>query len=96
MDPLALISIALMAVALLVVGVALGATVLWRLDHLPTLPPPLPAWVAVSWGAGVFAWSAALFVAGQWPTAAGTLALTAIVGLASLRGRFANGRSAGD
>lgn len=66
-----LIIVGLMAAALLLIAVAFGAAIMWRLVNLPKLPPPLPLWVSALFLLATGAWLAAGVIAEAWLLAAG-------------------------
>jgi energy-converting hydrogenase Eha subunit A len=59
-------SLLLGGLALLLLATALGATVMWRMVHLPRQPPALPVWVSSLLVAGGVLSIGATVIAGQW------------------------------
>ena len=85
-----LVAIGLTMLALILMGLALGASIMWRLVNLPKMPPPLPAWVHSLYLAATAAWFVAALIEQQWLLVAGAmlLSVTAIAQLvASSRAR---------
>lgn len=52
--------------ALLLVAAAIGATVMWRMVHLPSEPPALPIWVSCLLFLSGPLWTIAAILTGQW------------------------------
>lgn len=81
--------------ALVLIATAFGATLMWRVVHLPSQPPALPVWVSSILVASGALWIAAAVVAGQWLGIASAVLITitfVIQLLASLRHRYPSGQ----
>jgi hypothetical protein len=78
---------------LVLVASGFGAALMWRVVHLPSLPPALPVWVSsLLMGGGAFGIVAAV-VAGQWLGVVGAalVFLTFLIQfVTSIRGRSAS------
>ena len=85
-----LVELALAALAWTVISVAFGATLMWRLVHVPKLPPALPVWVSTLYLTAGLLMAAAMLVSEAWLGLAGavftSLAFAAQL-MASLRNR---------
>lgn len=94
MDGRDLVALILVGAAYTLISIALGATIMWRLVHVPKLPPPLPVWLSVLYLVVGLLWSAGMLVGGAWLGLVGALLMSALFGqqvVASLRNR-AGGR----
>lgn len=90
-----LLALLLAGFALVLVATAFGATLMWRVVHLPTQPPALPIWVSSLLVVGGAMWIAAALVAGQWLGIAGAVLVSitfVIQFVLSLRHRSPSGQ----